>query len=94
MFLSDVMVFVNGVMVCESEGIRLGMGGMVSGSEEMKEADFVSASCRLASDAINSNLTRVLFAFRVTFSSFFVFRSSFSSCVFTLAGLRQRDRPI
>lgn len=74
-------------MVCESEGIRLGMGGMVSGSEEMKEADFVSASCRLASDAINSNLTRVLFAFRVTFSSF-------SSCVFTLAGLRQRDRPI
>ena len=69
-------------------------GGMVSGSEEMKEADFVSASFRLASDAINSNLTRVLFAFRVTFSSFFVFRSSFSSCVFTLAGLRQRDRPI
>ena len=33
-------------MVCESEGIRLGMGGMVSVSEEMKEADFVSASCR------------------------------------------------
>lgn len=27
MFLSDVMVFVNGVMVCESEGIRLGMWG-------------------------------------------------------------------
>ena len=33
---NDEMVFVNGVMVCESEGIRLGMGGMVSGSEEMK----------------------------------------------------------
>lgn len=94
MFLSDEMVLGNWVIVCESEGILLGMGGMVSGSEEMKEADFVSASCRLASDAINSNLTRVLFAFHVTFSSFFVFRSSFSSCVFTLAGLRQRDRPI
>lgn len=74
MFLSDEMVLGNGVIVCESEGIRLGMGRMVSGSEEMKEADFVSASCRLVSDAINSNLTRVLFAFRVTFSSFFVFR--------------------
>ena len=55
MFLSDEMVFVNGVMVCESEGIRLGMGGMVSGSEEMKEADFVSASCRLASGICNFN---------------------------------------
>ena len=46
---------VNGVMVCESEGIRLGMGGMVSGSEEMKKADFVSASCRLASGICNFN---------------------------------------
>lgn len=27
MFLSDEMVFVNGVIVFESEGIRLGMGG-------------------------------------------------------------------
>lgn len=53
MFLSDEMVFGKGVMVCESEGIRLGMGGMVSGSEEMKEADFVSASCRLASGLSN-----------------------------------------
>lgn len=48
-----VLVFGNGVMVCESEGIRLGIGGMVSGSEEMKEADFVSASCRLASGLSN-----------------------------------------
>lgn len=55
MFLSDEMVFGSGVMVCESEGIRLGMGGMVSGSEEMKEADFVSASCRLASGICNFN---------------------------------------
>lgn len=55
MFLSDEMVFGNGVMVCESEGIRLGIGGMVSGSEEMKEADFVSASCRLASGICNFN---------------------------------------
>lgn len=50
---NDEVVFGNGVMVCESEGIRLGMGGMVSGSEEMKEADFVSASCRLASGLSN-----------------------------------------
>lgn len=55
MFLSDEIVLGNGVMVCESEGIRLGMGGMVSGSEEMKEADFVSASCRLASGICNFN---------------------------------------
>lgn len=26
---NDEMVFGKGVMVCESEGIRLGMGGMV-----------------------------------------------------------------
>lgn len=26
---NDVMVLGNGVMVCESEGIRLGIGGMV-----------------------------------------------------------------
>ena len=49
------MVFGSGVIVFESEGIRLGMGGMVSGSEEMKEADFVSASCRLASGICNFN---------------------------------------
>ena len=55
MFLSDEMVLGNCVMVCESEGIRLGMGGMVSGSEEIKEADFVSASCRLASGICNFN---------------------------------------
>lgn len=29
MFLSDEMVLGKGVIVCESEGIRLGMGGMV-----------------------------------------------------------------
>lgn len=29
MFLSDEMVFGKGGMVCESEGIRLGKGGMV-----------------------------------------------------------------
>ena len=47
------MVFGNGVIVFESEGIWLGMREMVSGSGEMKEADFVSASCRLASDLSN-----------------------------------------
>ena len=53
MFLSDEMVLWNGVMVCESEGIRLGIGGMVWWNDVivcwigvMKEADFVSASCR------------------------------------------------
>lgn len=55
MFLSDKMVFGKWVMVCESEGILLGMWGMVSVSEEMKEADFVSASCRLASGICNFN---------------------------------------
>lgn len=44
-----------GVIVLGSEGILLGMGGMVSESEEMKEADFVSASCRLASGICNFN---------------------------------------
>lgn len=53
MYRNDEVVLENGVMVCESEGIRLGMGGMVSGSEEMKEADFVSDSCRLASGLSN-----------------------------------------
>ena len=38
---NDVMVFGNGGMVCESE--------------EMKKADFVSASCRLASGICNFN---------------------------------------
>lgn len=45
----------NDEIVCESEGIRLGMGGMVCESEEMKKADFVSASCRLASGICNFN---------------------------------------
>ena len=52
---NDEVVLGNGVMVYESDGIRLGMGEMVSGSEEMKEADFVSASCRLASGICNFN---------------------------------------
>ena len=47
------MVFGNGVSVFESEGIGLGMGIIVLGSEEMKEADFASASCRLASGINN-----------------------------------------
>lgn len=55
MFLSDEVVLGKGVIVFGSEGIRLVMGGMVSGSEEMKEADFVSASCRLASGICNFN---------------------------------------
>lgn len=55
MCLNDEIVLGNGVIVLGSEGIRLGMGGMVSGSEEMKEADFVSASCRLASGICNFN---------------------------------------
>lgn len=42
-----------GVIVFESEGIRLGMGIIVSGSEEMKEADFASAFCRLVSGINN-----------------------------------------
>ena len=45
--------FGNGVIVFESEGIGLGMGIIVLGSEEMKEADFASASCRLASGINN-----------------------------------------
>lgn len=50
---NDEVVLGKGVIVFGSEGIRLGMGGMVSGSGEMKEADFVSASCRLASGLSN-----------------------------------------
>lgn len=47
------MVFGNGGIAFESEGIGLGMVGIVLGSEEMKEADFASASCRLASGINN-----------------------------------------
>lgn len=39
--------------MCRNDEMVLGKGGMVSGSEEMKEADFVSASCRLASGLSN-----------------------------------------
>lgn len=52
-FGSEGMVFGNGVIVFESEGIWLGMEVMVCGMGIMKEADFASASCRLASGINN-----------------------------------------